>query len=65
MYDIINIYLCIPFMSNIKRFIHEHDIHDSIEFNLFRINENNSVNTQNIDWNILFKFLFLYFLKSK
>jgi len=52
-------------MSNIKRFIHDHDIHDSIEFNSFRINKNHSINTQNIDSDILFKFLFLYFLKSK
>jgi len=52
-------------MSNIKRFIHDHDIHDSIEFNLFMKNYNHSINTQNIDFDILFKFLFLYFLKSK
>mgnify|MGYP003110430243 FL=1 len=52
-------------MSNIKRFIHDHDIHDSIEFNSFMMNDNYSINTQNIDFDILFKFLFLYFLKSK
>ena len=52
-------------MSNIKRFIHDYDIHDSIEFDSFTINKNNLINNQNIDWDILFKFLFLYFLKSK
>ena len=65
MYDIINIYLCIPFMSNIKRFIHDHDIHDSRQFHSLMNNNNHSFINQNIDFDILFKFLFLYFLKSK
>jgi len=65
MYDIINIYLCISFMSNIKRFIHDYDIHDSKQFHSFINNNNHSINTQNIDFDILFKFLFLYLLKIK
>jgi len=52
-------------MSNIKTFIHDHDIHDSIEFDSFMNNNNHSFIDQNIDYDILFKFLFLYFLKSK
>ena len=56
--------MCI-IMSNIKRFIHEHDIHDSAQFHSFMNNKNHSLNTQDIDFDILFKFLFLYFLKIK
>ena len=52
-------------MSNIKKFIHDYDIHDSKQFHSFMNNNNHSFNTQNIDFDILFKFLFLYFLKIK
>jgi len=52
-------------MSNIKKFIHDYDIHNSRQFHSFMNNNNHSFINENIDFDILFKFLFLYFLKIK